>query len=67
MLLAGDSQAQAVVRVVGVGDDSLDHFAILPGAVAKNLPSRGPDGGLMGQRAEGLTPGVESVSKRAGV
>ena len=36
MLLAGDSQAQAVVRVIAVDDDGQVHFAILPGSVAKN-------------------------------
>lgn len=36
MLLAGDSQARAVVRVVTVDDDGQIHFAILPGSVAKN-------------------------------
>jgi hypothetical protein len=36
MLLAGNSQAQAVVRVVSVDDDGQVHFAILPGSVAKN-------------------------------
>lgn len=36
MLLAGNSQAQAVVRVVAVDDDGQVHFAILPGSVAKN-------------------------------
>lgn len=36
MLLAGNSQAQAVVRVVAVDDDGQIHFAILPGSVAKN-------------------------------
>ena len=36
MLLAGTSQAQAVVRVVAVDDDGQVHFAILPGSVAKN-------------------------------
>lgn len=36
MLLAGDDQAQAVVRVVAVDDDGQIHFAILPGSVAKN-------------------------------
>ena len=36
MLLAGNSQAKAVVRVVAVDDDGQVHFAILPGAVAKN-------------------------------
>jgi len=37
MLLAGNSQAQAVVRVAAVDDDGQVHFAILPGSVAKNL------------------------------
>lgn len=36
MLLAGNSHAQAVVRVVAVDDDGQIHFAILPGSVAKN-------------------------------
>jgi len=38
MLLAGNSQAHAVVRVVAVDDDDDGqvHFAILPGSVAKN-------------------------------
>ncbi len=36
MLLAGNSQAQAVVRVVAVDDDGQIHFVILPGSVAKN-------------------------------
>lgn len=36
MLLAGDSQARAVVRVVAVDDNGQVHFAILPGSVAKN-------------------------------
>jgi hypothetical protein len=36
MLLAGDDQAQAVVRVVAVDDDGQIHFAILPGSLAKN-------------------------------
>lgn len=36
MLLAGNSQAHAVVRVVAVDDDGQVHFAILPGSVAKN-------------------------------
>ena len=36
MLLSGNSQAQAVVRVVAVDDDGQVHFAILPGSVAKN-------------------------------
>ena len=36
MLLAGNSQARAVVRVVAIDDDGQVHFAILPGSVAKN-------------------------------
>jgi len=36
MLLAGNSQARAVVRVVAVDDDGQVHFSILPGSVAKN-------------------------------
>lgn len=36
MLLAGNHEAQAVVRVVAVDDDGQIHFAILPGSVAKN-------------------------------
>lgn len=36
MLLAGDSQARAVVRVVAVDDDAQVRFAVLPGSVAKN-------------------------------
>ncbi len=36
MLLAGNTEAQAVVRVVAVDEDGQVHFAILPGSVAKN-------------------------------
>ena len=36
MLLAGNPQGQAVVRVVAVDDDGQVHFSILPGSVAKN-------------------------------
>lgn len=36
MLLAGDDQARAVVRVVAIDPDGQVHFAILPGSVAKN-------------------------------
>jgi hypothetical protein len=36
MLLAGNGQAQAVVRVVAVDDDGQVHFVILAGSVAKN-------------------------------
>jgi hypothetical protein len=36
MLLAGNRQAKAVVRVVSIDEDGQVHFAILPGSVAKN-------------------------------
>lgn len=36
MLLAGDSQAAAVVRVIAVDDDGQVHFRILPGPIGKN-------------------------------
>ena len=36
MLLAGNTQATAVVRVVAVDDDGQVHFTILPGPVSKN-------------------------------
>jgi hypothetical protein len=36
MLVAGNSQAVAVVRVVAVDDDGQIHFAILPGLISKN-------------------------------
>lgn len=36
MLLAGNSQAAAVVRVTAVDDDGQVYFSILPGSVAKN-------------------------------
>lgn len=36
MLLAGNDQARAVVRVVSVDADGQVHFAVLPGSVAKN-------------------------------
>ena len=36
MLLAGNHQAQAVVRVVAIDDDGQIHFSILPGPVSKN-------------------------------
>ncbi len=36
MLLAGNTQAQAVVRVIAIDDDGQIHFTILPGSVAKN-------------------------------
>lgn len=36
MVLAGNPHGQAVVRIVAVDDDGQVHFAILPGAIAKN-------------------------------
>jgi hypothetical protein len=36
MLVAGNCQAQAVVRVVAVDDDGQVHFTVLPGSVEKN-------------------------------
>ena len=36
MLLAGNHQAQAVVRILAVDGDGQVHFTILPGPVAKN-------------------------------
>jgi hypothetical protein len=36
MLVAGNRQAQAVVRVVDVDDDGQVHFTVLPGSVEKN-------------------------------
>lgn len=36
MLLAGNPQAMAVVRIVAVDDDGQVHFSILPGSVEKN-------------------------------
>lgn len=36
MLLAGNCQARAVVRVVAVDEDGQVHFSILPGPVSKN-------------------------------
>jgi hypothetical protein len=36
MVVAGNRQARAVVRVVAVDDDGHVHFAVLPGSVAKN-------------------------------
>jgi hypothetical protein len=36
MLVAGNRQAQAVVRVMAVGEDGQVHFTVLPGSVAKN-------------------------------
>ncbi|QXC60665.1 hypothetical protein KSP35_20450 [Aquihabitans sp. G128] len=36
MLLAGNQQAQSVVRVVAVDADGQIHFSVLPGSVVKN-------------------------------
>lgn len=36
MLLAGNDQARAVVRVVGIDPDGQVHFVILPGSVESN-------------------------------
>lgn len=36
MLLAGNSHAVAVVRVVAIDDDGQVHFAVLPGPISKN-------------------------------
>ena len=36
MLVAGNRQAQAVVRIVAVGEDGQVHFTVLPGSVEKN-------------------------------
>ena len=36
VLLAGNTQGQAVVRVAAVDDDGQIHFAIQPGSVAEN-------------------------------
>lgn len=36
MLVAGNRQAQAVARVVAVGEDGQVHFTVLPGSVEKN-------------------------------
>lgn len=36
MLLAGNSQATAVVRVIAVDDDGQVHFKILPGPIGTN-------------------------------
>lgn len=36
IVLAGNRNGQAVVRIVAVDDDGQVHFSILPGSVAKN-------------------------------
>ena len=36
VVLAGNSQATAVVRVTAIDDDGQVHFVILPGPVSKN-------------------------------
>ena len=42
MLVAGNRQAQAVVRVVAVDDDGQVHFTVLPGSVSPLESSRNP-------------------------
>jgi hypothetical protein len=39
MLVAGNRQAQAVVRVVAVDDDGQVHFTVLPGSVERTATS----------------------------
>jgi len=36
MLVAGNGQAKAVVRIVAVDDDGQVHFTVLPGSLGKN-------------------------------
>jgi hypothetical protein len=36
MLVAGNQQARAVVRIVAVDEDGQVHFAVLPGSLDKN-------------------------------
>ena len=36
MVLAGNTHARAVVRIVAVDDDGQVHFTVLPGSLAKN-------------------------------
>ena len=36
MLVAGNHQAKAVVRIVAVDEDGQVHFTVLPGSLAKN-------------------------------
>lgn len=36
MLVVGNHQAKAVVRIVGVDDDGQVHFTVLPGSLEKN-------------------------------
>ena len=38
VLVAGNSQARAAVRIVAVDDDGQVHFEILPGPVRDHLP-----------------------------
>jgi hypothetical protein len=42
MLVAGNDQAKAVVRIVAVDDDGQVHFTILPGSLEKNRHLIGP-------------------------
>jgi hypothetical protein len=36
MLVAGNDQAKAVVRIVAIDDDGQVHFTVLPGSLDKN-------------------------------
>ncbi len=36
LILAGNTSAQAIVRIMNVDDDGQVHFHVLPGPVAKN-------------------------------
>ena len=38
ILVAGNAQARAAVRVVAVDDDGQVHFEILPGQISRHLP-----------------------------
>ena len=50
MLLAGNSQGCAVVRIVAIDDDGQVHFTILPGSVEKNRHLLGRTGVEDGHR-----------------
>jgi len=41
MLVAGNHQAQAVVRVVAIDDDGQVHFIVLPGSVETKAAASG--------------------------
>jgi len=38
LLVAGNAQARAAVRVIAVDDDGQVHFEILPGPISRHLP-----------------------------